>query len=128
MRLGAAVLALVVSATPWFPAAAEDGDGECRAQVTSELIRQEEQDTGTHLTWQVHVTTEQACVVVEFKLILTLQKPDSEVETVVRLGRVRLSEGGIDHQMWYEMSADDVLADWKIVQSSCEPCAVDEPD
>ena len=125
-RIGATAITLIWIAAAWItvPAAAS----ECEARIDSELIREEQGESGTHYTWQVSIETDEDCATVEFNLILTVQHPDGEDETVVRPGRVRLSDGSIDHQMRYQMVPDDNLVKWEVVKSSCELCVLDHPE
>lgn len=126
MRIAAIAITLVWLAAAWFapPAAAS----ECDARLESEMIREEQGESGTHYTWQVSVETDEDCATVEFNLILTIQHPDGEDESVVRMGRVRLSNGSIDHQMRYQSKPDDDLVKWEVVKSSCELCVLEHPE
>ena len=125
-RFGTVAIVLTLLGVTWLPVPA--APSECEAQIDSELTRQEEGESGTHYTWKVNVETEEDCATIEFELILTIQKPEGEDQTVVRLGRVRLSDGSIEHQMRYELKPDDKLVKWEVVMSSCEPCVLDAPD
>lgn len=124
IRVSTFVIPLMLLGVVGFPVFAESS--ECEARIDSELIREEEQESSTHYTWNVNVQTEEDCATVEFDLILTIQKADQEEETVVRAGRVRLSDGSIDHQMRYELTPENRLAKWEVVKSSCTPCVLDE--
>jgi len=125
-RIGAVAFTLIGLAAAWAPVPA--AESECEARIDSELIREEQGESGTHYTWQVEVQTDEDCATVEFNLILTIQHSDGEDETLVRLGRVRLSNGSIDHQMRYELKPGDNLEKWEVVKSSCEPCVLDRPE
>jgi len=125
-RLGTIVIAIALLTATALPVPAESP--ECEARIDSELIREEEHKSSTHYTWNVEVQTDEDCATVEFDLILTIQKADQEEETVVRAGRVRLSNGSIDHQMRYELNPDDNLEKWEVVKSSCTPCELDHPE
>ena len=125
-RVTSILIALALLGATGLPARA--ASPECKAKIDSELIREEEQESGTHYTWNVEVQTDEDCATIEFDLILTIQKADGENETVVRGGRVKLSNGSIEHQMRYEMKPDDNLVKWEVVKSSCEPCVLDHPE
>jgi len=125
-RIGAVAFTLIGLAAAWAPAPA--AASECEARIESELIREEQGESGTHYTWQVEVQTDEDCATVEFNLILSIQHSDREDETVVRPGRVRLSHGSIDHQMRYELKPDDKLLKWEVAKSSCERCVLDRPE
>ena len=123
-RLGTIVIAIALLAATALPVPAESP--ECEAKIDSELIREEEQESSTQYTWNIEVQTEEDCATVEFDLILTIQKSDGDEETVVRAGSVRLSNGSIEHEMFYELGLDAKLAQWKVVKSSCTACVLDE--
>lgn len=125
-RLGTLVIAFALLVSTALPVSA--GSAECEARIDSELIREEQQESSTHYTWNVEIQTEEDCATVEFDLILTIQKADQEEETVARAGRVRLSNGSIDHQMRYELNPDDNLVKWEVVKSSCTPCELEHPE
>jgi len=125
MRISALVIAIALFGAAWLPAVA--ASSECDAQVDSELAREEPGEAGTHYTWRVEIRTDEDCATVEFQLILTIQPPDGDEQTVVRMGSVRLSGGSIQHQMRYEMKPDHELLKWEIVKSSCEVCVLDHP-
>ena len=125
-RICALTIGLALVGAAWLPATV--ASSECDAEIDSELIRDEPGEAGTHYTWQVEVRTEEDCAVIGFQLILTIQKPDGDEETVVRPGSVRLSNGSILHQMRYQMKPDNELLKWEVVKSSCEICVLDRPD
>jgi len=125
MRVGALVITIALFGATGIPAIG--ASSECDAQVDSELTREEPGEAGTHYTWRVDIRTEEDCATVEFQLILTIQPPGGDEETVVRQGSVRLSDGSIQHQMRYEMKPDHSLMKWEIVKSSCETCVLEDP-
>jgi hypothetical protein len=125
-RLGTIVIAIALLAATALPVPAELP--ECEAEIDSDLIREEEQESSTHYTWNIEVRTEEDCATVEFDLILTIQKSDGDEETVVRAGSVRLSNGSIEHEMFYELEPENTLARWEVVKSGCKPCVLNELD
>ena len=126
VRISVVAIALALFGAACIPAVA--ASSECDAQVDSDLTREEPGETGTHYTWRVEIRTEEDCATVEFQLILTIQPPGGDVETVVRMGSVRLSDGSIQHQMRYAMKPDHRLMEWEIVKSSCEICVLNRPE
>ena len=77
IRVSTFVIPLMLLGVVGFPVFAESS--ECEARIDSELIREEEQESSTHYTWNVNVQTEEDCATVEFDLILPINTASDRV-------------------------------------------------
>jgi hypothetical protein len=120
-------VAVVVAVLCFVGAPVVVAEGDCRAHLTSEMVENSsgstEEGEGAYFLFTVTVTTEEECAQVDFRLEATIETADNE-EVRYKPGRVRVSDGEVQQNMRYQLKPGESLADWKIVQTKCEPCTL----
>lgn len=118
-------------------------DDDCTAELTIEMIRtegkeseeaepeEEEPEEGEETeaepvemtyTFQVDVTVEENCAVVQFDVVTRESLPDGEFRSIRMPRRLTARGGPASEQVKLKTSSENTLMSWEVEQTDCRKC------
>jgi hypothetical protein len=96
--------------------------GDCRADVSVDLMHEAPSGDVTHYQFHVEIGTDESCAEIEYDLILEKQIPNGQTKRVRKPGLAKLKDGRYTAQVRYSMSSDMKLLDYEARIHSCRAC------